>query len=58
MVKLNFNYKDIFRAGRLGFSAKKIWTGFVGLLLGLILFNLLAYAAFLVTPEDIFVVEI
>ncbi len=51
MVKLNFNYKDIFRAGRLGFSAKKIWTGFVGLLLGLILFNLLAYAAFLVTPE-------
>ncbi|MCH7761919.1 hypothetical protein IIA15_11065, partial [candidate division TA06 bacterium] len=51
MVKLNFNYKDIFRAGRLGFSAKKIWTGFVGLLLGLVLFNLLAYAAFLVTPD-------
>jgi hypothetical protein len=51
MVKLHFNYKDIFRAGRLGFSAKKIWTGFVGLLLGLLIYNLCAYVAFLITPE-------
>lgn len=51
MVKLHFNYKDIFRAGRLGFSAKKIWTGFLGLLLGLLIYNIFAYAGFLFSPD-------
>jgi len=41
MTKLHFNYKDIFRALRLGFSAKKVWMMFLGLL-----FSFAGYAKF------------
>ena len=47
MMSMHFNYKDVFRAGRLGFSAKKIWIGFLGLLIGLIGYSILSYVAFL-----------
>ncbi|HID32017.1 MAG TPA: hypothetical protein EYP24_01390, partial [bacterium (Candidatus Stahlbacteria)] len=45
MVKLHFNYKDVFRAARLGFSAKKIWMQIIGFVIGFLGFNLFAYLA-------------
>ncbi len=47
MTTLHFNYKDIFRAGRLGFSAKKIWISFLGLLIAFIGYGILSYIAYL-----------
>ncbi len=47
MTNLHFNYKDVFRAGRLGFSAKKIWVTFLGLLIAFVGYDILAYLAFL-----------
>ena len=34
LVKLHFNWKDVPRALRFGFSLKKIWVQFLGLLIG------------------------
>lgn len=48
---MHFNYKDVFRAGRFGFSAKKIWVGFVGLFVAVIIYSLFAYAAFISSPQ-------
>ena len=45
MLKMYFNFKDVFRAARLGFSPKKIWAFFCGLLLGLTIYNLFSYLA-------------
>ena len=53
MTKLHFNYKDIFRAFRLGFSAKKIWVGFQGLLFGWLGYMVLGYLAYLVSGTSI-----
>lgn len=47
MVKLHFNYKDVFRAGRLGFSAKKMWIQFVGFLVAYAGYIILAYLSHL-----------
>jgi hypothetical protein len=47
MVQLHFNYKDVFRACRLGFSAKKIWIQFLGFLVGAVGYILLGYVAYL-----------
>lgn len=47
MVQLHFNYKDVFRACRLGFSAKKIWVQFLGLLAGAAGYIVLSYVAYL-----------
>jgi hypothetical protein len=43
MLKMYFNFKDVFRAARLGFSPKKIWAFFCGLFLGLAIYNLFSY---------------
>jgi len=48
---MHFSFADVVRAPKLGFSAKKIWIGFLGLLIGVILYSLLTYFAFVVTPE-------
>lgn len=48
MTSLHFNYKDVFRAGRLGFSAKKIWLAFLGLLIAHIGYGILSYLAYVV----------
>jgi hypothetical protein len=48
---MHFNYKDVFRAGRFGFSAKKIWVGFVGILVAAIIYSVFAYVAFVSSPE-------
>ncbi|MEO0216429.1 MAG: hypothetical protein ABIL70_02820 [candidate division WOR-3 bacterium] len=47
MTNMHFNYKDVFRAGRLGFSAKKMWVGFLGLLVAFIGYGILSYLAFI-----------
>lgn len=56
MTSLHFGYKDIFRALRLGFSAKKIWMMALGLLFGLGCYSLFTYLAYLVSGTDLLVV--
>jgi len=46
-VKLHFNWKDVPRALRFGFSLKKIWVQFLGLLIGTIGYSIFAYLALL-----------
>jgi hypothetical protein len=46
--KLYFDFRDVLRAPRLGFSAKKIWVQFTGLVIGLGGYAVLAYASLLV----------
>ncbi|MEO0080821.1 MAG: hypothetical protein ABIL25_00815 [candidate division WOR-3 bacterium] len=53
MTKLHFNYKDVFRSLRLGFSAKKIWMMFIGLLVGFAGYGLLTYLAYLAAGCDL-----
>lgn len=53
MTNLHFNYKDVFRAGRLGFSAKKIWLAFLGLLIAHIGYGILSYLAYIVAGIEI-----
>ncbi|MGB9742858.1 MAG: hypothetical protein ACP5JB_05655 [candidate division WOR-3 bacterium] len=47
-----FNYKDIFRALRLGFSAKKVGMLTLGLLFGFAGYTILTYLAHLVAGND------
>ncbi len=47
--KLYFDFRDVLRAPRLGFSAKKIWVQFKGLILGLGGYAVLAYVSLLVS---------
>ncbi len=47
MTTLHFNYKDIFRAGRLGFSAKKMWLAFLGSIIGFIGYTLFSYLSYI-----------
>ena len=47
MTNLHFNYKDIFRAGRLGFSAKKMWLAFLGSIVGFAGYTLFSYLAYI-----------
>ncbi len=51
MIKLHYNFKDIFRAARFGFSAKKMWIISLGILIGIIGYLILAYVAFLVGAD-------
>jgi len=53
VTNLHFNYKDVFRAGRLGFSAKKIWLAFLGLLIAHVGYCILSYLAFVVGGLEI-----
>ncbi|MEO0136477.1 MAG: hypothetical protein ABIL40_07785 [candidate division WOR-3 bacterium] len=53
VTNLHFNFKDVFRAGRLGFSAKKMWISFLGLIIGGIGYTILSYIAFLTAGIDI-----
>ncbi|MDI6840831.1 MAG: hypothetical protein QMD71_08320 [bacterium] len=48
---MHFNFADVVRAPRLGFSAKKIWVGFLGLLLGTILYSVMGYFAYVTSPD-------
>ncbi|MBN2378192.1 hypothetical protein JXM67_00095 [candidate division WOR-3 bacterium] len=53
MTKLHFNYKDIFRAFRLGFSAKNIWVGFQGLLFAWLGYAGVTYLAYWVSGVNV-----
>jgi len=53
VTNLHFNYKDVFRAGRLGFSAKKMWLAFLGLLIAFAGYSVLSYLAFIVGGVEI-----
>ncbi len=52
MSGLHFNYKDIFRSLRLGFSAKKVGMVMLGLLFAFTGYSLCAYIAHLVAGND------
>ncbi|MCS7258400.1 MAG: hypothetical protein NZ601_03400 [candidate division WOR-3 bacterium] len=47
MAELHFNYKDLFKALKLGFSAKKLIMMGLGLLVGAVLYNIFSYLGFL-----------
>jgi hypothetical protein len=46
MINLHWNYKDLFRACRLGFSAKKIWMEVLGVVVGGLGYTLITYLAY------------
>lgn len=48
-VNMHFNYKDVPRAARFGFSAKKIWVQFLGFLVGTIVYDIFAYVGLLLS---------
>lgn len=52
MTGLNFNYKDIFRSLRLGFSAKKVGMGMLGLIFGFAGYTFLTYIAHIAAGND------
>jgi len=52
MTKLHWSYKDIFRALRLGFSAKKVWMMSLGLLVGFAGYTILTYVAYAAAGTD------
>ncbi len=49
MMKLYFDFRDVFRAARYGFSGKKILLQFWGFLLGYVGYFILAYVALLLS---------
>lgn len=53
MTNLHFNYKDVFRAGRLGFSPKKIWVTFLGFLIAFIGYGILSFLAYIAAGVQI-----
>jgi hypothetical protein len=52
MTKLHWNYRDVFRALRLGFSAKKVGMMSLGLLIGIAGYSILTYVAYAVAGTD------
>jgi hypothetical protein len=52
MTKLHWGYKDVFRALRLGFSAKKVWMMSLGLLFGFAGYTILTYIAYAAAGTD------
>ena len=52
-VKMHFNWKDIPRAARFGFSAKKIWVMVEGLFISSIIYAILSYIALLVSGDGL-----
>ena len=52
MTKLHWGYKDVFRALRLGFSAKKVWMMSLGLLFGFAGYAILTYVAYVAAGTD------
>lgn len=52
MTKLHFNYKDVFRALRVGFSAKKVWVMFIGTFVGFAGYSVLTYLACIVSGNE------
>jgi hypothetical protein len=53
MLKLYFDYRDVFRAARLGLSPKKIWVLFVGLLFGYVAYGIFGHLAHLAAGRSL-----
>ena len=53
MLKLYFNYQDVFRAARLGLSPKKLWVLSCGLVLGFIGHGIFGYLAHLASGRSL-----
>lgn len=53
MLKLYFDYRDVFRAARLGLSPKKIWVLFVGLLGGFAIHGVFGHLAHLAAGRSL-----
>ncbi len=53
MIHLEFNFKDVFRAPRLGFSTKKIVIAIFGFYLALVGYSVFSYLAFLTSGMGI-----
>ncbi|NOY78958.1 MAG: hypothetical protein GXO76_13940 [Calditrichaeota bacterium] len=51
MVKLHFNFKDLFRSARLAFSIQRVWINFVGLVIGFLLYDVFTYVSFLASGK-------
>ncbi len=47
MVKLHFDYRDMFRSARLAFSIQRVWINFVGLVIGFLSYDIFTYVSFL-----------
>lgn len=56
MMTLHWNFKDLFRACRLGLSAKKIWMQMVGVIVGGIGYSLFTYLAYWVAGANLLAV--
>ena len=48
MTELTFDFRDIFRVGRYGFSGKKMTVHFVGLVLAYLIYEILVYLSLLI----------
>ncbi|GBE28450.1 hypothetical protein BMS3Bbin03_02389 [bacterium BMS3Bbin03] len=51
MVKLHFDYRDLFRSARLAFSIQRVWINFIGLFFGFLLYDVLTYVSFLTASQ-------
>ncbi|MCZ6677629.1 MAG: hypothetical protein O7E52_10295 [Candidatus Poribacteria bacterium] len=49
MAELHFDFRDVFRAGRYGFSGKKITVHFLGLVFAYLIYEILVYASLLIS---------
>ena len=45
MIKLQFNFMDVFSAARLGFNGKKIQIGTIGVFIGFVIYTIFTYFA-------------
>ncbi len=53
MLVLRFDYRDLFRAPRLAFSAQRIWIQFLGMSVGYFIYVVLTYLAFLLNGNSL-----
>lgn len=51
MEQFHFNYKDIFRINRYGFSGRRIGIHLVGILLGYLIYEILVYLSLFISDE-------
>jgi len=53
MAELKFDFRDLFKAPRLGFSLDMMWTGFKTIILSYAIYCVFSYLALIVTPAVI-----
>lgn len=53
MIQMHFNFKDIFRVGRLGFSFKKMSASLIGLVIITIIYNIFTYISLISAGKPI-----